>query len=489
MKRWHRLLLVLALGLIGLSWSGIATARSGLVVRSLQQDNVPLLYLAPQQAKQVPGVLIAHGFAGSKQLMLGYGYTLAHAGYGVMLWDFNGHGANPQPLRHDLQQNLAVALSALQAQPEVAIAPSPSPSGGLALLGHSMGSGAVMTAGLQNQALAAATIAISPTGAEVTPQAPRNLQLQVGSGEGRFIANAQRLLAAAGGPNPNLAAGLGRELITIPNVEHITILFSAASHQAAVRWLNATFNRPPTLTYVDRRFTWYSVHLLGWLVVLGAIAPQLRASEPAVIPIPRWRQWLGLAVAPVAALGGLLGLSSIGVEVQSLGGVQVGGAIGIWFLIAGLSWLGIGGTVPRLALRSVGLGLGLFGVLWLAFGAMAQVVWLQWWLIPQRLQLWLPLALACLPWFLVSGLVQQQANIGSRLLWWFGQSAILVGGFLLVLQVLPELGFMMLLLPLLPVMMGLFSVVAVLLRTIWAYAIGAALFFGWILAAVFPLAA
>jgi len=35
----------------------------------------------------------AHGFAGSKQLMLGYAHVLAHAG-AVMLWDFGGHGAN-----------------------------------------------------------------------------------------------------------------------------------------------------------------------------------------------------------------------------------------------------------------------------------------------------------------------------------------------------------------------------------------------------------
>jgi alpha-beta hydrolase superfamily lysophospholipase len=30
--------------------------------------------------------------------MLGYGHVLAQAGYGVILWDFDGHGANPRPL-------------------------------------------------------------------------------------------------------------------------------------------------------------------------------------------------------------------------------------------------------------------------------------------------------------------------------------------------------------------------------------------------------
>ncbi len=71
-------LLLLAILLIVSSWVGIVVARSGLEVRSLHQAGVPLLYLAPQQAQNIPGVLVAHGFAGSKQLMLGYGHVLAH---------------------------------------------------------------------------------------------------------------------------------------------------------------------------------------------------------------------------------------------------------------------------------------------------------------------------------------------------------------------------------------------------------------------------
>jgi len=46
---------------------------------------------------------------------------------------------------------------------------------------------------------------------------------------------------AAGGENENLAEEQGRSLVIIPNAEHITILFRDASHQAARRWLDATF--------------------------------------------------------------------------------------------------------------------------------------------------------------------------------------------------------------------------------------------------------
>lgn len=479
-RRWG--LLVIAILLIVLSWLGIAVSRSGLEVRSFQKEGVPLLYLAPEGASEIPGVLVAHGFAGSKQLMLGYGHVLAHAGYAVMLWDFDGHGANGTRLqRYELQQNLDVALHALLEQPQVA-------PNRLALLGHSMGSGIVMNAGIRERDRFAATVAVSPTGANVTPQSPRNLQLQAGSGEGGFVGNAERLLAQAGGENTDLAAGQGRELVVIPGVEHITILFSDGSHEAALRWLNATFGRTHNSQYRDRRMAWYGLHLLGWLVGLAAISPLLTQPQTPLTKIAPIRQWGGLIVAPLAATAGLILLSQR-FDLQNLGGVQVGGAVGVWFLIAGLTWLGVLARLPRPTLRAAGLGVVLFVILWIAFGALAQMTWLQWWLIPIRLRVWVPVAIACFPWFLAEGIVQANIGVGKRILWWLGQSVVLIGGFVLTLNFLPQLGFMFLLLPLFPPLMGILSLVAGLLNRAWVYAIGSALFFGWLLAAGFPLSA
>ena len=481
LKRGQLLRSLLAILLIGLSWWGIFAARDGLVVRSLERNHVPLLYLAPPQG-HAPGVLIAHGFAGSKQLMLGYGHVLARAGYAVMLWDFDGHGANPAALKgFELQQNLEVALEGLVEQPEV-------DRDRLALLGHSMGSGVVMSAGIQNVERFAATIAISPTGQNVTPQAPRNLQLQIGAWEGGLLPYAQRLLADAGGANLQFAQRQARELVTVPTVEHITILFSQASHQAALRWLDATFGLQSQSKYVDRRMSWYFLHLVGWLLLLSVMAPGLALSATLDFEIPRWRKWGGLIASPIVALGGLLLLNPL-IDLQVLGGIQVGGAVGIWFLIAGLSWLGILGRLPRLSWQMTGLGVTLFGLLWVAVGAMAQVVWLQWWLIPARLTIWLPIAIACLPWFLASGMVQQETRWLTRLAWWFGQSLMLIAGFLLAIVCLPKLGFMFLLLPLFPLVMALFAVISSLFNQAWVYAIGNALFFAWLLAAGFPLSA
>ena len=479
-KRW--VVLVLALLMIVLAWVGIGTARSGLVVRQIERSDVPLLYLAPQNQARVPGVLIAHGFAGSKQLMLGYGHVLAHAGYGVMLWDFSGHGGSTLPQRDSLQADLQVAYDALLDQPEIDVTR-------LALLGHSMGSGSVMNAGIQQADRFAATVAISPTGATVTPTAPRNLQLQAGSWEGGFIANAKRLLERAGGENENLAAGQGRSLVLIPKAEHITILFRSASHQAALRWLDATFDRQTSNLYIDRRMAWYGLHLLGWLLAIRAVLPSLAGlSQVGKFQVRSpIRRWGSLLVSTLAA-SGIVPLLGHGGNLAALGGVQVGGAVALWFSIAGLIWIGLLTQFPRPTSRTLLLGVTLFTLLWIGFGLMAQVVWLQWWLIPTRLALWPWLALGFLPWFLASGIAQQDIPGGSRILWWLGQSVALGVGIYLMLQFSPQLGFLYILLPLFPIFMALFAYAAALLNNPWSYALGCALFFGWAIAAAFPLA-
>ena len=483
MTRQRLGLLIVASLFIVFAWIGVAVAREGLVVRSLDRNGLPMMYVAPTHLEKLPGVLIAHGFAGSKQLMLGYAYTLAHRGYATILWDFDGHGANAAPLGQPLQQNFDIAYAALLEQPEV-------DPDRLAVLGHSMGSGVVMAAGIEQPDRFAATVAVSPIEADVTIEAPRNLQLQAGSWEGRFVENAQRLLQTAGGAEKNLAAGRGRSLVVVPKAEHITILFQPASHQAALEWLNTTFGLQPTSHYVDRRMLWYGLHLLGWLMLLRAIAPTLTAwttDRTRKVNISLLRGWGGLFAAPWVAAGALV-LVGQGGNPLSLGGLMVGGAIGLWFLMAGLTWLGFLLRLPYPSWPTIRQGGILFLWLWIAFGAMAQFLWLQWWLIPSRLQLWPLLSLASLPWFLAVGIVQQQAGFWQRALGWLSQSAVLVGGFGLVLYLLPQLGFLFLLLPLFPLIMAMLAFVAAWIDDVWSYALGSALFWGWLIVAVFPIA-
>ncbi len=473
---------ILSLVAIGVSWWGVATLEDGLLTRRFVEDGVPLYFLAPDGPTELPGVIVAHGFSGSKQLMLGHGYTLARAGYAVMLLDFAGHGANGQPMDTEgdaLQRSLDTAYKALIDQPGV-------DSAHIALLGHSMGSGAVMRAGIERPERYRAVIAVSPTGADVSERLPPNLMLQAGSLEGRFVDNALELLAEAGGPNSDFAAGRARTFEEIANVEHITILFNPTGQDLAIEWLSRTFGLANMAGYRDSRMAWYGLHALGWLSLVLALKPLLPSTRVSGERRPAWRQWLGLLLGPVAATL-LLALLNVWLDLSGFLGLLVGGALAIWLLIMGGVWLVLGFRPAVPAPRSLLWGLGLFALLWLALGALAQFTWLQWFLIPARLLLWPALALACLPWKLAAGYAQHGRSFWRRAGWWLGQSVIVVGGIALTAMVVPGMGVLILVAPALPLVLAVESIAGSAFDDPWAYGLGSALFFGWLIAALFPL--
>lgn len=481
MTRTTRLsLLFLAAVLIAGSWWGVSRLSRGLVSERLVQDGVPLWYLAPADGSRLPGVIVAHGFSGSRQLMLGYGYALARAGYAVMLPDFPGHAANAQPLVTGgaaLQSALDTAYAALLARPAV-------DGSRISLLGHSMGSGAVMSAGIATPDHFRAVVAVSPTGAAVTADRPPNLLLQAGALEAGFVDNARGLLDAAGGLGDDFAAGRARAFELIPNVEHITILFSAVSQQGARAWLDRATGQPASVAGgPDTRMVWYSLHLLGWLLLGTALAQPSGAA--AVRPGPR--SWIGFVAAPAVAVGLLAGVAAR-TDVSGWLGMLVGGVLGAWLLAMGSVWLVAsreGWIRPNL--RSLLGGLALFALLWLAFGLMAQVTWLQWFINPPRLLRWPLLALACLPWKLAAGLAVRGGTVRRRATWWLVQSIWLTGGLLVTALIVPGLFFLVLVAPTVPVVLAIESVAAARLDDAWSVGIGTALFFGWLIAALFPL--
>jgi pimeloyl-ACP methyl ester carboxylesterase len=473
--------LIIASILILLSWWSLLQVNDGLISRPLNRDGIPMQFIAPQQATRRPGVLIAHGFAGSKQLMLGYAYTLAHNGYGVLLWDQAGHGANEQRFdRNVLPKGLNASLSVLKEQPEI-------DSQQLAIIGHSMGSGVAMGAGIERPNEIDAVVAISPIGAAVTPELPKNLSLQAGQWEPPLLENAKRLLAQAGGENLDLAAGRGRSLTIIPGVEHATILFNDTSHQTALTWLNQTFGRTEQSPYRDRRMGRYGLQLLGWLVAIGTVLPKFAGKNKPLLTSPQaLRSWGGLTLSPFVAVA-VLKVMSWNSEVGNLGGLLVGGAVGFWFFIAGLFWLAVIAKVPRPSVTDLRSGLISFTLLWIALGVAAQGVWLPWFLNTPRLLLWFPIAIGCIPWFLATGIAQQNAKPLARVGWWLGQSVTVIIGLIMTTVMLPSLGFMVLLLPVFPILFGLFTFLCAQLKSPWAFALGCAPILSWLIVTPFPL--
>ena len=161
----------------------------------------------------------------------------------------------------------------------------------------------------------------------------------------------------------------------------------------------------------------------------------------------------------------------------------------LWFLIAG--WSGLLFNRPITPPCAAGI---LLGFLFFVFLVLAlrrdgrRVVWVQWWPIPARLWRWPILALACLPWFLAAGYSQWGAGGGAGCFGGSGRACLSSSGSSSTLMLAPSIGFLVLLMPLLPLIFLVLAVGAAAFDRPWPYAIGSAFFFGWMISVVFPLA-
>lgn len=478
---------LIGLLLLALGGGQILAAGQGLTVAIDQAASPPLTIIAPAGVRpgERPLVLIGHGFAGSRQIMYGFAYSLAHAGYATMSFDFAGHGANPQPLQTEsLITNVEGAWSEATARGWAT-------AGRVVVMGHSMGTAPALQFG-QAYPETAATIAVSPVGATVTRALPRNLLLMAGRLETRFLARAEDLLEQAGGAGGDASLGTARKLAVIENVEHMTILFAPAAHREVVAWLDSVFGvQPDARRYTDLRMLWYGLGLLGILVVGAALAPLFweRSVRPLAGAASPLRRRVGALVAGalIASLA-LWGGGQAGLQLRSLFGILVGGYLMVWFAIAGVASLFLAGASPRRpSWRETAAGLLAFAVLWLGVGLLAERVWAPWLLIWPRLRWW-PLAVFCLlPWFMAVGqtiLGDSRAAHSGR---WALHCLVAVGGLMAAVQLTPEIGFVMLIVAALPVLLAVHALAAGAQRASWPYAISGALVIGWMLLAIFPL--
>ena len=488
----HRILLSVGLLFIISAYIAVFQAKNGLEERIFEYNEVPMRYIGPENTtNSLPAVIIGHGFAGSQQLMLGYAYTFAHAGYATLLLDFSGHARNPNPINFDernsvLQNDLNAAYEALLEQENI------DPTR-IALLGHSMGSGAVLQQSVNHPNRYQATIAISPAfrDLEINDSIPYNLHIQAGSLEKPFVRNAEKLFEMGGGENLDFRMNKAREIKIIPNVEHISILFSQKSHQEALAWLNQSLNYQQSSDYRDHRMLWFGLHVLGWLMVILSIKPILdrwRDENIEILPIIR-KTWIYLAliISPILAALIMALIALIYPDIGGLGGLLVGGAFALWFFIGGIMWLFVSVKLQMPSKQEVIMGLLLFCLLSMAFGYMAQIVWLPYFLIPERLIRWVFIAIACVPFFLCSGYLLSGQSLLKRLGIWLGISLSLLIGTLALINLVPGTGFLILVAPVVPFILGIIVITGSVFRHPWTFAIGGAMFFAWQLSMIFPL--
>lgn len=304
------ILVILATLAIAVSLWTLHATTQGLEITHITIGDTPATVYRATPLHAAPVVVIAHGFAGSQQLMQPFAVTLARDGYIAVTFDFLGHGRNPDPLTGSIT-GVEGATTALANQTEAVVRFSrPLGDGRLALLGHSMATDIVVRVAEAMPGIAA-TVAVSMFSPAVTADSPRNLLVIVGDWEGALKQEALRAVGLATAPAPaepattygDFTKGTARRTDFIPYAEHISVLYKQASMRQALAWLDQTFgvtrSGPP---YLDARGPWIVLLMAGIVALMRPLSSLLPvvASRWAGAGL-RWRQLAPALLIPTIA--------------------------------------------------------------------------------------------------------------------------------------------------------------------------------------------
>lgn len=285
---WRWVVAGLAVALIGLAGWRLAEERQGLERVQIRVGDTPATLTVRRGAPSGPLVVIAHGFAGSRQFMEAYALTLARAGYATLAYDALGHGRNPVPISGDvssidgttrlLMDELAAVIDAGLSRPEI--------GEGLALLAHSMMTDVVVREALRRDDVDA-IVGLSLYSEAVTGAAPRNLLMIAGQGEPHLR---EAAVAAMDEVRPGTGEGetvregdLVRRAVVAPGVEHVGILYSGTALREARDWLDAAFGRQSDGPIL-RHGPWVAALLAGIVLLAWPLAASLPQRSGASVP-------------------------------------------------------------------------------------------------------------------------------------------------------------------------------------------------------------
>ncbi|MEO8004897.1 MAG: alpha/beta fold hydrolase, partial [Betaproteobacteria bacterium] len=304
LRNFPGLLAMLAIFAIVLSLWRLGAAADGVLVTTTALAGTPVTVYRAATAQPAPVVVIAHGFAGSQQLMQSFALTFARNGYIAVTFDFPGHGRNGRPLTGSLTEIDGATRTLVASVAEVARYARGLGDGRLAVLGHSMATDIVIRYANATPGVAA-TIAVSMFSPAVTSSAPRNLLVIVGDWEGTLKREGLRAVSLATAPaaaQPFMtygdpATGTGRRIAFSAHVEHASVLYSVDSLREALGWLDATFGRERARApAVESRGQWILLLVAGVVLLANPLAAWLpQVAAPALGASLSWRHlWLPL---------------------------------------------------------------------------------------------------------------------------------------------------------------------------------------------------
>jgi pimeloyl-ACP methyl ester carboxylesterase len=297
---------IVALVAIAVGLLEVRSAGDGLRISRTVVDRTPITIYQQAEVSTAPVIVIAHGFAGSQQLMQPFAETFARNGYIAVTFDFFGHGRNPIPIRGDITEGNVITSVLLKELGQVVdyAKTLPGTDGRIAVVGHSMASDIVVRLAQANTDVQA-VVAVSVFSPVVTATSPRNLLVIVGSLEPSMLrAEGLRIVgltaaanAAAGETFGSFADGTARRLVLARGVEHIGVLYSHDSLLEALQWMNAAFSRHQA-GFVDGRGRWLALIFVGAI----ALAWPLSSLLPLIVkePVGANLKWKPLAITAIA---------------------------------------------------------------------------------------------------------------------------------------------------------------------------------------------
>jgi len=372
---WARLAVALvAVAAISAALSMLWRESAGIERTELTIGRTPATLHAGPGLEGAPLVVIAHGFAGSRQFMQSFALTLADAGYVALSYDLLGHGANPVPMSGDVTSVEGTTRLLVEEANRVIDRglDLPQAGGGLALVGHSMATDVlVRTAATRDDVDAIA--AVSMYSEAVTGDFPERLLMVTGQWEPHLREAALDAMAqveqGVGEGETARSGDVARRAVVAPHVEHVGVLYSGTTLREVRGWLDRAFGRSSEGP-VAQRGPWVALLMAGivalaWPVFAGL--PRRVQAEP-----PRWRALaLGCGVPALATPLVLWPVETGVLPVLVADYLALHLAVYGVLQLALLGWAGHrlprGPVLPAVALAAYGIGL--FGLALDTYGA------------------------------------------------------------------------------------------------------------------------
>jgi len=519
---WVLRALVAALSLAALSigiWT-LEQARAGLTVQHEWVGTMPVTVFRPASipaGQAAPVVVVAHGFAGSQQLMQPLAQTLARNGYIAVTFDFPGHGRNAAPMTGGLADQDARLRTLLAALERVSAwaRQLTAPGAGYALLGHSMAADIVVRHAQARPevwasvALSLFALSIAP---ETPPDSPRNLLVIAGAWEPRAMQDeALRLIGKVAGASAReritygrFEDGTARRAVFARGAGHIGVLYDVDTGAETLAWLDQALGAPPVTRPFIAAYGAALGALLAGLLGLAWLLAQALPRVAARYAVPgadfvrqhrqpwHWRSFSMLAVLP-ALLTPLILWKLPGELLPILLGDYLMLHFGVYGLLtAALLWWREGpGLTPIRggAFVSATLLAAAFGLL--AVGIPVDRYLFNLMPVAERWPVILALTAGTLPWFLADEALTRSPR-APRIAYFITKVGFLLS---LVLAIALNPGRLFFLALIVPAILVLFVVFGLFSR--WAFrrtghplatALTNAVVFAWFMGVTFPLA-